>query len=126
MKRSVTLELDEFGRESLAAQAGRQRESLSRLLREAALYYVSDLRADRRAARIPRFARREAPRIPVAELSLSLDLDDATWQALEEEAARQQVSVEALLEHAALYYLADLSSGRTPRRILNGPDDVQR
>ena len=119
MKRSVTLELDEFGRDSLTAQAGRQGESLSTLLGEAALYYVADLRADRRAARIPRFARRPPSRIPAAELSLSLDLDDVTWQALEEEATRQQVSMHALLEHAALYYLADLSSGRATRRMLS-------
>lgn len=126
IKRSVTLELDEFGHESLAAQAGRRQEPVSRLLREAALYYVSDLRAERQAARIPRFARRRTPRFDVAELSLSLDLDDATWHALEEEAARQHASVEALLEHAALYYLADLFSGRTPRQVLQGADNVQR
>jgi hypothetical protein len=35
------------------------------------------------------------------------------------EAARQQVSVTQLLEHAALYYAAELDAGRLTERILD-------
>ena len=45
-------------------------------------------------------------------------MDDATWQRFKAEAEAQDVPVERLLEHAALYFVADLNSGRVTARIL--------
>jgi hypothetical protein len=49
--------------------------------------------------------------------SLTLALDRFTWEALEQEAARQGVSVSELASFAMLYYLADGDSGRIARRL---------
>jgi hypothetical protein len=59
------------------------------------------------------------------ERRLGLDLDAFGWEALEEEARRQGVTVERLVEHAALYYLADLDSGRVAKRVLHATRDDQ-
>jgi len=40
-----------------------------------------------------------------------------TWSRLEDEASRQGVSVEELVAHAVLYFLADLDSNRIARRV---------
>lgn len=48
---------------------------------------------------------------------LTLALDRFTWEALEQEAARQGVSVAELASFAVLYYLADGDSGRIARRL---------
>jgi hypothetical protein len=52
---------------------------------------------------------------------MSLTLDGFAWEALEEESARQGVSVEELIVFSVLYYLADLDSGRMARRISRSP-----
>jgi hypothetical protein len=48
---------------------------------------------------------------------LALHLDEFGWEALDEQSAAFGVSVEELLAFAAMYYLADLDSGRVARRI---------
>jgi hypothetical protein len=50
--------------------------------------------------------------------AITLEFDDFGWAALREEADRQAVTVEELLEHAAMYYLSDLDTGRVAARIL--------
>jgi hypothetical protein len=49
--------------------------------------------------------------------SLTLSLDGFACDALEEEAARLDVSVDELARFALLYYLADLDSGRIAREL---------
>jgi len=44
--------------------------------------------------------------------------DDFGYSLLRAEAERQGVTVEELLAHAALYYLADVDSGRAAHRVL--------
>jgi hypothetical protein len=48
----------------------------------------------------------------------TLEFSDFAWRALSEEAERQAVPLEELVAHAALYYLADLHSGRLAARVL--------
>jgi hypothetical protein len=43
---------------------------------------------------------------------MRVGVDDETWAALEEEGRRQGLDTELLAEHALLYFLADLDSGR--------------
>jgi hypothetical protein len=59
-----------------------------------------------------------------ATRELKLDLDAFAREALEQEAARLEVSVEELARFAVLYYLADRDSGRiVRRRPPGGPPD---
>ncbi len=55
---------------------------------------------------------------PEEEIEVELDIEDSLWREMRAEAARQQVSVTQLLEHAALYYAAELDAGRLTERIL--------
>jgi hypothetical protein len=55
---------------------------------------------------------------PEEEVEVELEIEDALWREMRLEAARQHVSVTQLLEHAALYYAAELDAGRLTERIL--------
>jgi hypothetical protein len=55
---------------------------------------------------------------PEEEIEVELEIEDALWREVRAEAARQRVSVTQLLEHAALYYAAELDAGRLTERIL--------
>jgi lactam utilization protein B len=57
------------------------------------------------------------------EVEVEIEIDDQLWRQMEEEAARQGVSVTQLLEHAALYYAAELDAGRLTERILDDDPD---
>lgn len=59
---------------------------------------------------------------PGEEIEFELSIDQALWRALKVEAKRQDVSVAQLLEHAALYYAAELDAGRVTERILDDLD----
>jgi hypothetical protein len=48
----------------------------------------------------------------------TVQLSEFAWSALTSEADRQSVEVENLIAHAAMYYLADLDSGRLALRVL--------
>jgi hypothetical protein len=109
----LTLELDEFGREALAAQmrSGSSREAL---IRTAARYYLADRDSGRVSWRPPRFIWKQAwPARAVTEVQF----DEETCEALEAEAGRHDLPAGRLAEHALLYFLADLDSGRAPTRL---------
>lgn len=55
---------------------------------------------------------------PEEEVEVELEIEDSLWREVRLEAARQHVSVTQLLEHAALYYAAELDAGRLTERIL--------
>jgi hypothetical protein len=54
-----------------------------------------------------------APRVEV-------EFDEFGWDALTDEAHRQGVTVEELVVHAAMYYLADADRGRFSHRVPRG------
>jgi hypothetical protein len=56
---------------------------------------------------------------PAEEVEIELEIEDALWREMRAEASRQRVSVTQLLEHAALYYAAELDAGRLTERILD-------
>jgi hypothetical protein len=109
------LSLEDFGASTLSEQAERLSVTPAELGEHAVRYYLSDRGSGRMALRVPRFPHGE-PREPA--LKLEFDLDPDTWRELDEEAERQEVSVERLLEHAIIYFLADLDAGRVERRML--------
>jgi hypothetical protein len=112
----MTLHIDRFGREALDAYSSRAGSPARSVVRTAALYYLADRGLDRPAWRIPRFSREVLPAGPVLEV----ELDDRTFRTLEHEALRQGVAAERLAEHALLYFLADLDSGRVGGRLGEG------
>jgi hypothetical protein len=57
---------------------------------------------------------------PAEQIEVELEIDDLLWRRVRDEAASQRVSVTQLLEHAALYYAAELDAGRLTERILDG------
>jgi hypothetical protein len=113
MRRSLKLALDEFGRATLEGEAARYRVSAGELVGHAVQYYLSDRDSGRPALKVPRFARgASAP-----DLEVTVDLDESTWDQAGSESARQRVPLERLLEHAAMYLIADLDSGEVAARI---------
>jgi hypothetical protein len=118
--RRLTLHLEEFSQEALQGYAKEHRDSPGSVVRLAALYWLADRESGRSAWRFPRFQRGAGG---VAG-GVRVGVDDDIWHALEDEAARQGVDAELLAEHAVLYFLADLDSGRLASRLgeLTDPD----
>jgi hypothetical protein len=116
LQRLLSLSLEEFGASTLEAEAERYSVSPVELGRHAVRYYLSDRGSGRMALRVPRLSQ-NAAREPALELKLDLDAD--IWRELDEEAERQEVSVERLLEHTIMYFLANLDAGRVERRMLD-------
>lgn len=107
MTRDVTLHVDDFGQHALERFTRRGEGSMARAVRMASIYYLNDRDAGRPAWRVPRLEGDSHP-----SKRLRIELDDATWAALSEEADRQGVPTDLLALHALLYYLADIDSGR--------------
>jgi GNAT superfamily N-acetyltransferase len=110
---SVRLELDDFGKEALEVQALRG-STRHAVIRTAARYYLADRGSGRLAWRPPPFASRGEQ---AGDAITDIELDEDTMDALEAEARRQGVGTHRLAEHALLYFLADLDSGRAATRL---------
>jgi hypothetical protein len=106
--RTLTLHLDEFLQGAVDGYARERGDTPSSIVRTAARYWLADRDSGRPAWRAPRF-RRDAG---LSGESMRVGVDDETWEALEEEGRRQGLDAELLAEHALLYFLADLDSGR--------------
>ncbi len=121
-ERSVTLDFDDFGHRALEEQSRRFELSRDDFLRLATLHFLTDLESERAATRVPSFRRG-----PEQEggLTLALELEISAWRSLEEEAARQRVRLERLLEHAVLYFIADIDAGRVTLRILKSIEEAE-
>jgi hypothetical protein len=57
--------------------------------------------------------------------TIEVTFDEFGWGALTDEAKRQGVTIEELVAHAAMYYLADSDSERLSRRVLRGVGDSE-
>ncbi len=115
MQRDVVLNLDEFGRHALESFVRERRRSRSVAVRTASLYYLADREADRPTWPVPRLARAGGRRGDT--VTVRIKLDASTWEVVTAEAERQEVTAETLVEHAILYFLADLDSGRIADRL---------
>ena len=107
--------MDEFGLEALTELAELQGGSASRVARLAAHYYLADSDDERPAWRVPSFADKVEPQRRRA--GVRVELDDATWEALVQEARRQGVDICVLATHAVLYFMVDVDSGRVAQRM---------
>lgn len=63
----------------------------------------------------------EQQRGPHGERSVTLRMDGFAWEAIEQQCDDQGVSVEDFIAFSALYYLADIDSGRVARQIARSP-----
>jgi len=111
--RRVTIALSELAigalRRDPDVEADARMESALRL-------YLGDSNGDSPAWPYPGFLRgTEAP----ADTKVELELPAGLWEAFEEEAVRQGVTVEQLSEHAIFYFAAELDAGRVTQRILD-------
>jgi predicted DNA-binding ribbon-helix-helix protein len=120
MTKDVKLHLDEFGQRAVERLITHGRRSADAAVRTACLYYLADRDSGRPAWPAPRFA----PEPPLGS-TLDVRLDDATWEALSGEARHQAVTVEQLVLHAVMYYLADLDSGRLAGLLKGALDELE-
>jgi hypothetical protein len=116
MKRSVTVKLGALAIDALGGKRGRP--PASEELTRAIHFYLNDTNRPGAGWTYPRFLRdRNA-----VGIEFDLSLEDSLWIALEAEARAQGISMAQLLEHAALYYAAEVDAGRVAERILG--DDL--
>jgi hypothetical protein len=115
VQRDVVLNLDEFGRHALESFVRERRRSRSVAVRTASLYYLADREAGRPTWPVPRLARVRGRRGDT--VTVTIRLDERTWEVVTAEAERQEVTAETLVEHAILYFLADLDSGHIADRL---------
>jgi hypothetical protein len=59
-------------------------------------------------------------------IRLELRVEDGLWRSLEEEAERQHIGVSQMLEHAVLYFAAEVDAGRFTERIIDELDEAER
>jgi len=112
---NLMLELSNFSWEMLSEAAARRNVSPEGLVHEAVASYLSQRDAERVALRVPKFARGEAEG-PGAQgrSGVAIELDEAELAELGEMAEAQQVSIERLVNHAVLLFIADLERTRRP------------
>ena len=111
----ISITLDEFGWSALEDHARVEGVGLERLVALGCSYYQSELAAGRTATRVPRFGKPAREREP---RTLVLELHARSLKGLEQEAERQGLRLERLVEHAAIFCLADLDAGRVAERII--------
>jgi hypothetical protein len=115
--REVTLHAGSFARSSLHEISRREGISIDSLLQRALRYYLADRESRRVSWRYPPFLRHSGR----YEGDVTVHLDDDLLGAAEKEAEKQDVSVERLLEHALLYFLAALETGQESAPRSTGP-----
>jgi hypothetical protein len=79
-------------------------------------YYLGDRGTKRPAWPYPGFLRGSETR---RDKQVALEADEGLWRDFSEEADKQGVTVEQLVEHAAFYFAAELDAGRVTQRILD-------
>jgi len=102
----VELALGAFGRSGIEAHAG---ADVPGAVKAALLHYAAQLESGRAAIRFPRFSILAGAGRPA--LILNLRVDSTTRAVFMNEAERQGVPTERLMEHAVMVYLADLCTG---------------
>jgi hypothetical protein len=111
----ISITFDEFGWSVLEGEARADGLELDRLVSLACAYYKSELATERTATLVPRFDQSAAER---ETRLLELELDAQSLRLLEQEAEDQELELERLIEHAAIFYLADLDAGRVAERVI--------
>jgi hypothetical protein len=114
MTRSVTLKLGAIAIDALGGETKGGAEPSSEDLMRAVRLYLNDKDRAGTGWTYPRFLRDRNAK----GFEFELSLEDSLWISLEREAEDQGVTIPELLEHAALYYAAELDAGRVAERLL--------
>lgn len=101
---SIPLPLAGFGHELLQAESERHRIPLEAFIVRAAERYASAVNAKQPSHRVPTFVKEGAPR--VGEARVDVEFDPGLWSALERESEAQDVALELLVLHAAIWFAA--------------------
>jgi hypothetical protein len=113
-KRHVRVSLSELAYKALAS-AGDIADPSSKM-EGALLCYLGDSDKGRPAWFYPGFLRGSETR---GDIEVDLEVASDLWRKFEQEAVRQGVSIEQLVEHATFYFAAELDAGRVTQRILD-------
>jgi hypothetical protein len=111
--RRVTIALSEL---AIGALTGEPEVEAGVRMESALRFYLADSRGGSPAWPYPGFLRGTETR---ADTEVEFELPAGLWDAFEEEAVRQGVTVEQLSEHAIFYFAAELDAGRVTQRILD-------
>ena len=82
MNREMTLELGEFSRAAMEAQARRQGLDVATLLARSAQYYILERPSERLSARVPSFVHSDTAGEHGLPLGVTIELDDGHWHEL--------------------------------------------
>lgn len=115
MQRIVDVALGGFSLDSLGGAAAREPATIAASLTQAVRYYLTDRASARLGWSCPSF---EGVEQVGSMVEMELSVDGAVWSSLSQEARRQGVSTDRLLQHAALYFAAERDSGRLAQRIV--------
>lgn len=116
MRRSVTVQIGEFACEAIAGEEGALVERIPSRAVYAIRCYLNDKGLSRPGWRYPDLLREGGPG---EKVELKLEIDDELWRSFEDEAEKQHVPPQQLVEHAAFYFAAEVNAGRMTRRILD-------
>lgn len=116
----VKVRLGAFAAEVLARKLGDGGPPGSRDFERVIQFYLGE-----RGTRAPGWAYPDFLRERRAsnDVELDLSIEDLLWTSLEAEAREQEVEVDRLLEHAMLYFAAEMDAGRATERIL---DEIEK
>ncbi len=117
--RKVELTFTAFGMTALERYARSAGITMSAVVSRAASYLAADLESGRPELKALSIDHSSASHS--VELELDLQVDAAT--ALESETAHHDVTLEELLEFAAVYYVAEMEGGLAAERILKGMEE---
>ena len=115
----MTLSFDDFGWERLEAEARREEVEIEEVLARAASYFQSELPTARPGTRVLDLG----PTRGASARHLTMRLPRRHLDRLRAEADRQHVELDRLLEHAAIYYCADVDAGRVAERVAKEADE---
>jgi hypothetical protein len=114
MHLELSISFSRFGWAALEERAGADGFDLAQVLEQACVYYASELDSGRLATEIPRSDLDDSAG---TARRLRLELDEGCAVRLNREAQRQGVSLERLVRHATVMYIADLDAGRVAARV---------
>jgi hypothetical protein len=115
VKQFVAVRLGAFASKVLAAEAMNGGQASSTSVERAIRCYLGDKESGGPGWPYPAFLR---DRAPLEEVELRLHVDGDLWKQLEAEAESQGVTVQQMLEHAVIYFAAEVNAGRVTERIL--------
>jgi hypothetical protein len=115
----VSVRLGAFASKALAVEAMNGGKPSSVSVERAIHCYLNARETPGPGWSFPAFLR---GREPLEAVELQLELEEDLWKSLEDEAGRQGVSVQQMLDHAVLYFAAEVNAGRVTERILDDLD----